>query len=53
VGITGLGVLERKATEQVHERFFVAAEAVGLAGEAVESHEGVLVILRGDRFFDL
>jgi hypothetical protein len=30
----------------------VATEAIGLAGEAIKAHEGLLVIFRSDRFFD-
>ena len=48
-----LGILEREATEHVDERLGVTAQAIRFAGQAVEADEGLLVVFRGDGFFDV
>jgi len=53
MGIPRLGVLERKTAQHVDEGLCVAAEAVGLAGEAIKTDEGLLVGSRGYGFLDL
>ena len=53
VGIADLGILKREATEHVNEGLGVATQAVRLARQTVEAHEGLLVVLRGDGFFNV
>lgn len=53
MGIPRFGVLKREAAEHMDEGLGVATEAVRLAGEAVEAHEGLLIVFRRNGFFDV